>query len=205
MRVRPLLALLVIAGAARADRGQLSLELGLGGAAVDVHAPYAVGSPAVVGTTSAFSLGMRYSKTNFLDLEAKAFWELPATYVHNDVTVQGFLGALQETSQRFGALAGARLVTGFSWRFFAGADVGYSLRMASDLNHFDVSRPTPHSYGLQLANTTQGAAVVAPTAGVLYVGDHYSIGVAPRFEVLIGSPMSWAFVVPLTLSYGWYL
>jgi hypothetical protein len=205
MRARLLLLLVTVAGAAHADRGELSLELGLGGSLANVHAPYADGSPAKVGTTSAFSLGVTYGKTNFLELDAKAFWELPATFVHNGVTVQGFPGDLQESSQRFGALAGVRFVTAYSWRVFIGVDAGYSIRMFSDLNHFDVSEPAPRSDRLQLANTTQGAIVVAPSAGVAYAGDHYVIGLAPRFEALLGSPTTWSFVVPLTLSYGWYL
>jgi hypothetical protein len=206
MRARFLLLLFVaVAGAAQADRGELSLELGLGAAAVNVRSPYADGNPSAIGTMFATSLGATYAQSNHLELDARAFWEPPATFVHPNATVQGLPGSLSESTQRFGALAGARVVTGYAWRFFAGLDLGASIRAFSQADHFDVKGSTPRSYGLQLADTTQMAIDVAPNAGVAFVGDHYSIGVSPRFELLLGSPTTWSFVLPLTLTYGWFL
>src|SRR5471030_3060913 len=143
MRARSLLLFVAIAGAAHADRGELSLELGLGASVVNVRSPYADGNPSAVGTMFATSLGISYAPSNRLELDARAFWEPPATFVHPNSTVQGLLGSLSERTQRFGALAGARVATGYTWRFVAGVDAGASIRAFSQADHFDVSGSTP--------------------------------------------------------------
>jgi hypothetical protein len=61
------------------------------------------------------------------------------------------------------------------------------------------------SFGLQIPDASQDALVLAPTIGVRWSGDHLSFGVEPRVEFLVSSQTSWAVIVPLTVSWAWYL
>jgi hypothetical protein len=90
---------------------------------------------------------------------------------------------------------------------FAGADVGFATRSFSNLDHYDVSDPSTgaRSYGLNLADTSQTALLLAPSAGIEWTGDHFTIGIAPRIEVLLGTAKTWALSLPLTLCWSWYL
>ncbi len=204
-------AFLILVGpvAARADRGALSLELGAGGSIVNVRGPYATGAPSQIGTSWATSLGASYGLSNHLELTGRFFWEPPEQFVHNGATVSSpsgaLTGSLTEHTQRFGALAGARYVFGYVWRFSAGADIGWSQRSFSKLDHFDVSTGAPRSYGLQLADTSQASFVFAPSVAVLWTGDHFAVGLAPRFEILTGSVSTWSVAIPLTLAWSWFL
>jgi hypothetical protein len=69
----------------------------------------------------------------------------------------------------------------------------FALRPVSD------PAPGPRSYGLGLSDTSQRAALLAPSVGVEWAGDHFTIGIAPRVEILIGSVRSWAVSLPLSL------
>jgi hypothetical protein len=93
-------------------------------------------------------------------------------------------------------------VKGYACRVFAAADVGWAQRFFSKVDHFNVSDPStrPRSYGLALADTSQSALVLAPSAGVEWTGDRFSIGIAPRVDVLVGSVRTWAVSLPLTIS-----
>ena len=201
--------ILVVPSASRADRGALSLELAAGGSIVNVRAPYATGAPSQLGTSWVTSLGSSYGLSNHVELTGRFFWEPSQQFVHSGATVNSSAGALTgsltEHTQRFGALAGARLVFGYVWRFSAGADVGWSQRSFSKLDHFDVSTGAPRSYGLQLADTSQPSFIFAPSVAVSWTGDHYAVGLAPRFEVLTGSVSTWSIAIPLTLAWSWYL
>src|SRR5207302_7169891 len=113
-------------------------------------------------------------------------------------TLQGVL--LERTSQ-LGALVGVRFVHGFTWRFVAGADLGLARRSFSSIDHYDVSDPAgAQSYGLDLGNTSQSALVVAPSAGLEWLGDHVAVGFVPRTEFLFGKTQTWAVTMPLTIS-----
>jgi hypothetical protein len=197
--------------AARAERSAVSLDIGSGVALISVRAPYAQGAPSQTGTSFVTSLGFRYALTNTLELGAAAFYEPPSTFTHADAHVPspgGLLpGTLSERTQQFGLLARGRFVQGFTWRFVAGADVGFAIRSFSNVDHYDVSDPStgPRSYGLNLADTSQKALLVAPSAGVEWTGDRFTIGLVPRVEVLFGNPRTWAVSLPLTLSWSWYL
>ena len=201
--------ILVVPAAARADRGALSIALGAGGSVVNVRAPYATGAPSQLGTSWATSLGVNYGLSNHFELTGRFLWEPSEQFVHSGATVPSaagpLTGFLREETQRFGALAGGRLVFGYVWRFFVGAEVGWSGRTFSKLDHFAVSSGTPRTYGLRLADTSQSAIAVAPGVGVQWTSDHYAIGVAPRFEILAGAPSTWAFVAPLTFAWSSYL
>ncbi len=67
---------------------------------------------------------------------------------------------------------------GYAWRVFAEADVGRARRSFSKVDHFNVSDTStgPRSYGLALADTSQSALVLAPSVGVEWTGDRFSIG-----------------------------
>ena len=154
-------------------------------------------------------------RTQVLDLSfevgAAAFYEPPTTFTHTDVQVSspgGLLaGTLSERTQEFGVLLRGRFVHGFTWRFVAGADVGVAARLFSNIDHYNVSDPAsgPRSYGLNLADTSQKALLLAPSAGVEWTGDHFTIGLVPRVEVLMGSMRTWAVSMPLSISWSWYL
>ena len=111
------------------------------------------------------------------------------------------------SAQQFGFLLRGRFVQGFTWRFVAGADVGFATRTFSNIDHYNVSDPAtgPRSYGLNLADTSQKNLLVAPSAGVEWAGDHFTIGLTPRVEFLFGSVRTWAVSLPLGISWSWYL
>jgi hypothetical protein len=197
------------ASAVYAERGGVSVEVGSGVSLVNVRAPYAVGAPSQTGSSFTTSVGIRYAITNALEIGASAFYQPPTTFTHGGAQVPAPGGALQgvllERTSQVGALVGARFVHGFTWRFVAGADVGLARRSFSSIDHFDVSDPAgAQSYGLALGNTSQSAPIVAPSAGLEWVGDHVAIGFVPRFEFLLGTNRTWAITVPLTLSWSWY-
>jgi len=204
------LALLLTGTApARAERSALSLELGGGLSVVNVRAPYADGAPSQLGTSWATSLGASFALSNHLELTGRLFWEPSQQFVHSGATVNSdagpLTGSLSEHTQRFGALAGARAVFGYVWRFSIGAEIGWSDRMFSGIDHFDVSSGTARSYGLRLADTSQSTIAFAPGIGVQWTSDHYAIGLAPRLEILVGGASTWALVAPLTFAWSWYL
>ena len=204
---------LCLGGGAHADRGALAVDLGGGVGLINVRAPYATGAPSQVGSSWTTSLGLRYAVTNAFEVGAALFYQPPTSFTHGNVTVDapsagGALpGTLSERTQQFGFLLRTRVVTGRSWRVFAGADAGWAQRSFSKVDHFNVSDPStgPRSYGLALADTSQSALVLAPSAGVEWTGDRFSIGLAPRVDVLVGSVRTWAVSLPLTISWAWYL
>jgi hypothetical protein len=204
---------LCVGGAAHADRGALAVDAGAGVALINVRAPYATGAPSQIGSSWTTSLGLRYAVTNMLEVGAAIFYQPPTNFTHGNATVEapaagGALpGTLSERTQQLGVLLRARVVKGYAWRVFAAADVGWAQRFFSKVDHFNVSDPStgPRSYGLALADTSQSALVLAPSAGVEWTGDRFSIGIAPRVDVLLGSVRTWAVSFPLTISWAWYL
>ena len=203
---------LCVGGAAHADRGALTIEIGGGVGLVNVRAPYATGAPSQVGSSWTTSLGLRYAVTNNFEVGTALFYQPPTSFTHGNATVEapsagGALpGTLSERTQQFGLLLRARVVKGYAWRVFAGADAGWAQRSFSKVDHFNVSDPStgPRSYGLALADTSQSALVLAPSAGAEWTGDRFSIGIAPRVDVLVGSVRTWAVSLPLTISWAWY-
>ncbi len=204
---------LCVGGAAHADRGGLAVDVGAGVALINVRAPYATGAPSQSGTSLTTSLGLRYAVTNMLEVGAAFFYQPPTNFTHGNAIVEipaaaGALpGTLSERTQQLGFLLRARAVKGYAWRVFAEADAGWAQRSFSKVDHFNVSDPStgPRSYGLALADTSQRALVLAPSAGVEWTGDRFSIGIAPRVDVLLGSVRTWAVSLPLTISWAWYL
>jgi hypothetical protein len=189
---------------ARADRGALTAEVSSGIVVESVRLPPSLGSASQVGTGVSLSLAANYSLTNSLVFSGLVFWEPSTTWVHEGASSGEFRGSLTSNSFRFGALAGVHAVRGSVWQFSAGLSGGFSERMFSHLNLYDVSGTAPRSYGLQLADFSTASLVVAPSLGVRWTGDHVAVGLEPRVELLFGPGMSWAVVVPLTVSWSWY-
>ncbi len=198
-------ALLFIGGAANADRGALTAEASAGIAIESVRLPTSLGSAAQVGTSVSVNLAGWYALTDSVELGVRTFWEPESNWVHEGASSGQFNGSLTSTSTRFGALASARFVRGLAWQFTAGVSTGFSERLFTHLNLYDVSGASPRSYGLQLADTATMSLVVAPSVGLRWTADHFSIGLEPRLEVLVGPGVGWAVTIPLSLSWSWYL
>jgi hypothetical protein len=95
---------------------------------------------------------------NDLELTVAAFYEAPADFTNPGTTVDTAAGPLTGTltarTSRWGALLGARWVHGLVWRWFVGAEIGWSRQSFTELDLIDVSDPSnPQSFGLGLAPT----------------------------------------------------
>jgi hypothetical protein len=103
-------------------------------------------------------------------------------------------------------MIGARYLVGMVWRLTLGLDVGWSHRSYSNFHHIDVSGSEPVDYELGLPNFTTDNLIVAPVVGVEWAaGDHWSLSLLPRTELLLGPDPTVALTVPLVLSWSWYL
>jgi hypothetical protein len=194
-----------------ADGGAFTIDVGGGGSALRVAAPFADGAPPpVTGTTAAAWIGFRRALRNDLELGVSAFWEPPVSYYHHGITISdengAHVGTLSHQLQRYGALAGARYVPGFVWRLVVSLDLGWSHRSYSRFDQIDDSDPAnPRSTGLALPDFTTDNFVVAPGIGVEWVfADHWTLGLVPRAEVLLGPDRTWGVTVPVVLGWSWY-
>jgi hypothetical protein len=197
---------------ALADKDALSLDVGGGGTALGVHAPYTTSSPALVGTAWNFWLGSRYGLSNSVELSVAGFYEPPELYTHKDVTVVvpgsgNFPGAEQHELSRYGALAGLHYVHGMIWRLTGGLELGWCHRSFTDFHAFAIDTAgNAQDYGIPLADVGRDNFVVAPVAGVEWqFADHFSVSLLARFQFLLGRDPIIAFTLPLTVSYSWYL
>ena len=192
-----------------ADRGALSLD---GGAVVTgVRVGPAVGEgDSVTGALVGVTIGTRYAFAHHLEICGTIDWYAPAWF-YNDNTVIStsngvFTGQLQSQLSAYSVQVGAQYVTGLIWRLRAGALVGWLHRSYTQIDLIDVSQPgAPRSFGLGLGSRTVDNLVVSPIVGIEWlVGDHFSLAVTPRVEVVVGSPGAVWLSIPLTLSYSWY-
>ncbi len=204
-------SVLVLATAASADRGALTVDAAGGVTATAVAAPEA--SPAKSTTSFAGSLwlGARYALSNTLELTASGFFEPPVAVYQNAMTLHDaagdFPGTLSHSFTRFGGQVGARIVRGYDWRFVAGLELGFAQRSYSSLVMVnDTNASNVVSYGLTLSDRSSPAFVLSPCIGVEWVpADAWSLSVLPRAQLLVGAGVSWAVVVPLQFSWSWYL
>ena len=196
---------LLAAATARADVGAFSVDLGGGVALVRTPATYAEGSPGQTALAPVIWLDARYAWSNQLELTGSAFFETGASFSVADATVPtgtgSFVGTLQFKAKRFGALAGARAVRGSVWRLLVGAELGLSLTSFSGAQLVNSSG---QDVGLHLADSISPSVVVAPSGGVAWVGDRLTVALVPRAELLVGSSVTWALVVPLTIGWDFY-
>ena len=206
-----LLLLLALPLPAAADRGALTVDAGGGLSAPFVKAPYAPGSSALSASSPSVWVGGRYALSNHLEVSAAGFWEPPVTLWHNNVRVRAggteLPGTLTHQASRAGALVGGRFVYGMVWRLTAGLDVGWSWRRYTGLQAIDDTNPAaPVDYGVQLADVNTHNLVLSPVVGLEWAaGDHWSVAVTPRAQLLLGADPAVAFTVPVTLSWSWYL
>ncbi len=193
------------------------MEVGAGVTGALFTAPYASSPPAVPATFSTLRLGARYAVTNTIEVVASGFFDPAVTLAHNGVTVNTddrgylgnehgrgtFVGTLTYGASRLGGTAGVRVHNGMTLRWVAGLEAGWSLASQRDFQHLD---DNGRNYGLTFNDITTGAFLIAPTAGVEWVGgDKWSISVLPRAEILLGSTPTVAVSVPLLFSWSWYL
>lgn len=205
-----LFSLLIAAVPAAADRGAITIDAGGGLAALSVAAPFANPSQPLTSSAPTAWLGGRYAFTNSFEVGAAAFYEPSVNLFHNGVTVETrngqFPGTLNHQLQRYGGLLGARYVRGLVFRLTAGLELGWSRRVYSGFRHIDdTNSANPVDYGLELPAFTTDNMVIAPLAGIEWaVGDHWSVSLLPRFELLLGPDMTYAVAVPLVVSWSWY-
>jgi len=211
--------LVVLARPASADRGALSLDVGAGGAAESVRAPYTTTPMATTCYTGLALLGARYAIANPFELTLGAFGVIPGTIYQNAASIKLdtgiYPGTLQHQYLRFGATAGARLVLGMNLRFVLGVEAGWSHVLLSGLEHWDDTQPgSAVSYGLQLANVARNYLLLSPLIGLEWAtGDHWSLSLLPRLQLLLpvgdgrshSGSVEWAVVLPLQFSWFWYL
>lgn len=204
------LALLVPTVAA-ADRGALTFEIGPALTWWPGRPPPVGSGPGVASAAVGGVGGVRYGLSNNVELTATGFYEAPGNYTFSGVSLatggETLSGSLEATMSRWGALAGARYVTGLAWRLHVGAEIGWSHSSATKLDLIDVSNPAgPQSFGLGLANATQNAFVIAPLIGLEWqLNDRWCIALIPRAEFVVGAATQLAVVVPLTVGYSLYL
>lgn len=209
--LRPmLLSLLLVAVPASADRGAITVDAGGGLTALSVAAPFASPTKSLTSSAPVAWLGGRYAFSNSFEVGVAAFYEPSVNLFHNGVTVETangqFPGTLNHQLHRYGGLVGARYVRGMVFRFTAGLDLGWSHRVYAGFRHIDdTDAANPVDYGLDLPAFSTDNLVVAPLAGIEWAaGDHWSLSLLPRFEVLVGPDMTYAITVPLVVSWSWY-
>jgi len=196
---------------ATADRGALTVELGPTATWWANLSPPDGTGPGVSGSAYGGLVDLRYALSNHFELSATGFYEAPASYAFPNVLLptngQTLSGTLNATLSRWGAMAGARYVLGFTWRLHLGLEVGLSHEQSTKLDLINVSNPSvPESYGLGLSNIGRDSFLVTPLVGVeWFVADRWSIAFVPRVELVIGSPVQVALVFPITVGYSWYL
>ena len=209
---RALPFLLLVATSARADHRALSL---------DVSGAWSAGSVSALQTTQPQTtltlgpsvwLGARYAVTNNLEFSATGLFDVPVSVAHNNVVLAtdsgNFAGTLVHETMRFGGLVGARMVFGLALRFHLGVEVGWSQRLYTGLTMYDDRNPDAAiDYGLGLRDRSIGQFIVSPLVGLEWAaGDHWSLAVLPRGQLLFGAQqVNWAVLIPLQFSWSWYL
>jgi len=204
----------VVPSSALADRGALTLDAGGAGIATLLHAPapvgYTVSGQATPLTAPAALVGGRYALTNDLELSLHGFLQPSLGVFHNGVTLTSdatpFPGTLVHRYTSFGGAVGVRWLRGSEWRFTVGAELGWTRRVYSGLQQIN-DRVTPAAdYRLGLADFTVDSLSIATLAGVEWVfADTMSVSVLPRLELLPGREMAVSVLLPLQISFSFYL
>lgn len=208
---RALPLMLLLAASARADHRALS---------VDVSGAWSAGSVSALQTTQPQTtltfgpsvwLGARYALTNNLEFSATGLFDIPVTVAHNNVVLAtdsgNFGGTLVHETMRFGGLGGVRMVLGLALKFHLGVEVGWSQRLYTGLTMYDDRNPDAAiDYGLGLRDASLGQFIVSPLVGLEWAaGDHWSLALLPRGQILLGAQVNWAVLIPLQFSWNWYL
>jgi hypothetical protein len=194
-----------------ADRGALSLDLGAGGTALRVSAPYVTAPTSTWGLAPSVGLGLRYAVSNSVELTVGGFYEWPVRETYAGVSLQppgsGPLpGTLSLDLARFGVTAGLRYVTGTVFRPFVGLEGGWSHRTYSDLHHVNTAVQPPADYNLPLSDFGTDNVLLQPLVGLEWAfGDRASVAVVVRVPVLLGPESTVGVSASLVVSYSWYL
>ncbi len=196
---------LLSAAPAQADRGALSLDVGAGAAGLNLPAPYATGGGNTVGVGFETMVGLRYALTNALEFTAAAYFEPNVTYVHDGVGVQvpgnarPLPGTVTNSLYFVGAVGGLRYVGGSVWKLVVGLEAGWCHRVYTGVR-FDGSASFP------LPSFSTNNFVLQPLLGVEWAfADHWSASLIPRFMVLIGPDATLGASLLLSISYSWFL
>jgi hypothetical protein len=211
LRLIALSFVFLLSVSAYADRGALSVDASGGETALLLPSPLAASHNATLGFAPAFLLGARYALVNAFEVTFSAFFEIPVTYFENGTTTVAdgslFPGTLSHTLTRYGGHLGGRFVHGYAWRTVLGAEIGWSRRVYTHFDVIDDACPdNPVSYGLTIPKAVRDNASIALVAGVEWAGgDHWSVSLLPRFEMLPGSDGTVAFTLPLSLAWDFYL
>jgi hypothetical protein len=77
----------------------------------------------------------------------------------------------------------------------------------SEFQHIDVAGlDGATDFGLALPAFNTDNVLLAPSVGLEWSGgDHWSFSLVPRAHFLLGPEPTFAIVVPLTVSWSWYL
>jgi len=191
------------AAPAQADRGALSLDVGVGAAGLNLPAPYASGAGYTVGVGFETTVGLRYALTHALEFTVAGYFAPSVTYTHNGVTLVtpngSFPGTVTNSLYFLGAVGGVRYVAGSVWKLVLGLEAGWCHRVYTDV-HFN----GPVSFPLDSFNTNN--FVLQPLLGVEWAfADHWSVSLIPRAMVLIGPDPTVGASLLLSISYAWFL
>ncbi len=205
-----LLITLLSLSPAFADRGAFTVEAGGGASGLLVPAPWSQPSVVTPSLSGLVLANVRYAWSHRLELTLGGFFEPTVTEFHHGAVLTTdagvFPGVLRHQLTRFGAHAGARLVFGMVWRWVLGLELGWSRRSYSGFQHIDVGPDGPLDFGLALPGFDVDSVVLAPVFGLEWaVGDHWSLSLLPRLQVLVGPEPTVALLIPISLSWSWYL
>jgi hypothetical protein len=205
----------VVPASALADRGALTLDGGAAGVATLLRAPAPAGftTTAQVTPTAAPAAiaGARYAISNSLELTASALFQPTVSVFHNAVTLTStadtpFPGTMVHGYTAFGGSIGARWLWGSEWRLTAGAELGWTRRVYSGLQQINDHVTPATDYRLGLANITADTLSLAVLGGLEWVfADTMSICLLPRLELLPGREQAVSVVLPLQVSFSFYL
>lgn len=184
--------------AARADRGALSLDFGVGLLPASLSPPAGTGANQT-GVSYGGSVGVRYALTNRLEFTGSGFFDAPVpwNFADNAMAPSGgtpLVGVLSTSMGAWGLGVGARYCVGVQLRACAGGEVGLASVSYSSVSHEIVgSLPSQSTTGFQ---ATLGGGLE------WLLTDHQTVGIMPRLRVVPGSG-TWVYL-PIVYSYSWY-
>jgi len=194
---------LLSATSAQADRGALSLDVGVGAAGLSLPAPYASGTGNTVGVGFETMVGVRYALTHALEFTVAGYFQPSVNYTHDGVTLVTpngpFSGTVTNSLYFLGAVGGVRYVAGSVWKVVVGLEAGWCHRVYTGV-HFTGAVSFP------LASFSTDNFLLQPLLGVEWAfADHWSASLIPRVMVLIGPDPTLGASLLLSISYSWFL
>lgn len=188
-----------------ADRGALSVDIGLGVAGLSLPAPYASSGGNLLAVDFEAMLELRYAVTNELEFTLAGYFEPNVSYTHHNVTLTqveygSTTGNLTHSLSAYGILAGIRYVRGSVWKLVVGLEAGWNHRTYSGIQ-FSFAGNQAALPGFPTDNI-----VLQPLLGVEWAfADHWSASLLPRFTILIGPDATVGASLMLSVAYSWFL